>query len=51
MSVFRLLSALLDYPDEDLVSAEGELFRESEDVRVASFIRELAGVSLRDLQD
>lgn len=51
MSVFRLLSALLHYPDEDLVSAHGELLRESEDVRIASFIRGLAGVPLRSLQD
>ena len=51
MSVLRLLSVLLQYPDEELVAAQDELRRACLDARVASFVDTIAGVPLRELQD
>ena len=51
MSVFRLLSALLQYPDEELVSSSDELLAAADDERVRAFIGELRTVPLRELQD
>lgn len=51
MSTVRLLSMLLHYPDESLMAARGELQRECDDPRLASFLEALAGVPLRELQD
>jgi nitrate reductase delta subunit len=54
VSVFRLLSVLLEYPDEELVAGRDELARAAADVadeRVAAFVDSLASTPLRDLQD
>ena len=51
MSDLRALSALLHYPDDDLVAAQSELLEACADARVASFVASLSTVPLRDLQD
>ena len=51
MSPFRVLSALLQYPDEELVAARDEIIGAADDSRVEAFVEGQFSVSLRDLQD
>jgi nitrate reductase molybdenum cofactor assembly chaperone NarJ/NarW len=51
VSSFRVLSALLQYPDEELVAARDELLGAANDARVEAFVEAQSSVPLRDLQD
>jgi nitrate reductase molybdenum cofactor assembly chaperone NarJ/NarW len=51
VTVLRVLSVLLQYPDENLVAAREEVLQECDDARTASFVEMLSDVSLRELQD
>jgi nitrate reductase delta subunit len=51
VTVLRVLSVLLQYPDENLVAAREEVLQECDDARTASFAEMLSDVSLRELQD
>lgn len=51
MSPFRVLSALLQYPDEELVAARDEILGAADDPRVEAFVEGQFSVPLRDLQD
>jgi nitrate reductase delta subunit len=51
VSSFRLLSALLQYPDEELVAARDELLGAADDARVEAFVEAQFSLPLRDLQD
>jgi nitrate reductase delta subunit len=51
MSSFRVLSALLQYPDEELVGARDELLGAANDARVEAFVEAQFSLPLRDLQD
>jgi len=52
VSSFRVLSALLQYPDEHLLGAQAELAAAAaSDARIAAFVDELGDVPLRELQD
>ncbi len=51
MSPFRVLSALLQYPDEELVAARDEILSAADDSRVEAFVEGQFSVPLRDLQD
>jgi nitrate reductase delta subunit len=51
VSTFRLLSLLLQYPDERLLAGYDELLSAADDPRMTSFVEELGRVPLSDLQD
>jgi nitrate reductase delta subunit len=51
VSAFRVLSVLLQYPDERLLEGVDELRAAARDERVAVFVDELGRVPLRELQD